>query len=44
VFDAAAWAFVDALLARTRAHAAAAWLDVAGAFAGANDATWCRSA
>ncbi|HXR55727.1 MAG TPA: polysaccharide deacetylase family protein [Casimicrobiaceae bacterium] len=32
-FDDAAWDFVDALLARTRRHPAAAWLDVAQAFA-----------
>lgn len=32
-FDDAAWDFVDALLARTCRHPAAAWLDVARAFA-----------
>jgi hypothetical protein len=32
-FDDAAWAFVDASLAHTRGHPAAAWLDVGHAFA-----------
>jgi len=40
VFSDAAWTFVDALIARTRRHAAAAWLDTGALF----DATSFRSA
>ena len=40
VFCDAAWSFVEALFARTRRHAAAAWLDIDGLF----DATSFRSA
>lgn len=44
-FGDAAWDFVEAVLRRTRAHRAAAWLDVAQAFAtGVPSATCARSA
>lgn len=45
VFSDAAWAFLDALFARTRRHPAAAWLDVHALFDGADAvATSFRSA
>ena len=43
-FDAPAWSFLDALLARTRAHRAAQWLRAGPIFAAAAAVTCGRSA
>ena len=43
-FDAPAWSFLDALLARTRAHRAAQWLCAGPIFAAAAAVTCGRSA